>query len=57
MITRIKKGSNKDEIREKLDNHQTKSPKKHIDLEKYCGAIKLKEDPLVLQKKWRNEWE
>ncbi|HUZ59613.1 MAG TPA: hypothetical protein VMU83_12600 [Hanamia sp.] len=23
---------------------------------KYCGIIKLKEDPLLIQKKLRNEW-
>ncbi len=31
--------------------------KKVFNALKYCGVIKLKEDPLALQKKWRNEWE
>jgi hypothetical protein len=30
--------------------------KKTADWSKYLGIIKLKEDPLVLQKRWRNEW-
>lgn len=29
---------------------------KKIDLYKYCGLLKLKEDPVILQKRWRNEW-
>ncbi len=29
---------------------------KAFNAHKYCGIIKLKEDPLELQKKWRNEW-
>ena len=28
-----------------------------VDTLKYCGTIKLKEDPLVIQKKLRNEWQ
>jgi hypothetical protein len=35
-------------------NHKTK---KGFDANIFCGVIKLKEDPLALQKKWRNEWE
>jgi hypothetical protein len=30
--------------------------KKKVDWSKFVGTIKLKEDPLKLQKKWRNEW-
>ncbi len=30
--------------------------KKKVDWSKYVGTIKLKEDPLKLQKKWRDEW-
>ena len=29
--------------------------KKKVDWSKFVGTIKLKEDPLKLQKKWRNE--
>ncbi len=35
----------------------TKAKKlKKVDWSKYSGVIKLKEDPLTLQKKWRDEW-
>ncbi|MDQ2719052.1 MAG: hypothetical protein M3Z26_04725 [Bacteroidota bacterium] len=27
-----------------------------VDTSKYCGILKLKEDPLIIQKKLRDEW-
>ena len=56
MVTTIKKGASRKEIKSLLETH-SKSKKKGIDVKKYCGVISLKEDPLELQKKWRNEWE
>ena len=41
---------------EKLFAKMSRS-KKGINTKKYCGVISLKEDPLELQKKWRNEWQ
>ena len=29
---------------------------KGVDTLKYCGVLKLKEDPLTIQKKLRDEW-
>lgn len=29
---------------------------KGVDTHKYCGVIKLKKDPLVIQKELRDEW-
>lgn len=29
---------------------------KGVDTLKYCGILKLKEDPLAIQKKLRDEW-
>lgn len=57
MVTVIKRGSTKEQIKAELDRHEKKRKKKVIDLNKYCGSINLKEDPLKLQKQWRNEWE
>ena len=31
--------------------------KKGVDTRKHCGVIRLKEDPLTLQKRMRDEWE
>lgn len=56
MVTTIKKGASKEEIKSLLESHNKKR-KKGIDIKKYCGVLNLKEDPLELQKKWRNEWE
>lgn len=37
---------------------RTKNSKiKGVDTLKYCGKIKLKEDPLDMQNKLRNEWQ
>lgn len=47
----------------KKKNHITRirkiksSKPKGVDTLKYCGTIKLKEDPLAIQKKLRNEWQ
>jgi hypothetical protein len=57
MVTIIKRGSTKEEIKSKLKKHNEVKKYKSIDLNKYCGSIELKEDPLKLQKEWRNEWE
>lgn len=52
------------EIKNKTEkNHITRIKKiksskpEGVDTLKYCGTIKLKEDPLLIQKKLRNEWQ
>ena len=53
MVLVLKKGASKTEmenISAKL--HVTKG----VNTKKYCGVIKLKEDPLVIQKQMRDEW-
>ena len=54
MVTIIKKGTSKASIRHLVQKTQIK---KGIDAQKYCGVIKLKEHPLDIQKRLRNEWE
>ena len=54
MVTVIKKGSDKKEIEEALSKLKSK---KKFDAFKYCGTVKLKEDPLDIQKRMRDEWE
>ena len=54
MVTVIKKGSDKKEIEEALSKLESK---KKFDAYKYCGTVKLKQDPLVIQKRMRDEWE
>lgn len=54
MATVIKKGSPADTVWRKFKEHKKQAGKEEI--RKYCGAIKLREDPLKLQKQWRDEW-
>jgi hypothetical protein len=55
MVTTIKKGTSREKILVALKKRPTKN--NGPDLKKYCGSIKLPEDAMELQKKWRNEWE
>jgi hypothetical protein len=55
MVTIIKKGMSRKEINSLLTVQRIKK-KKSIDIKKYCGVIVLKEDPIKLQKKLRDEW-
>ncbi len=55
MVTIIKKGTTREKIQQALKERTVKI--KSLELLKYCGSISLQKDPLILQKKWRNEWE
>ena len=63
MIITITSRSTKAEIAAALKKLELKKrngrrkSKKTFDARNYCGVIKLKQDPLQLQKSWRNEWE
>ncbi|WP_299586527.1 hypothetical protein [Mucilaginibacter sp.] len=35
---------------------KSKQPDRKVRLSKLFGAIKLKEDAVVLQRRWRDEW-
>lgn len=54
MVTAIKKGDSREKINLAIG---TALKTKGVDAHKYCGVIKLREYPLVVQKKMRNEWE
>lgn len=54
MVTVIRKGSDTKEVEKALSKVKNK---KSFDAQKYCGALKIKEDPLVIQRGMRNEWE
>jgi len=54
MVTVIKKGLDIKKLAKLLD----KAMKfEGVDTHKFCGQIKVKEDPLTIQKRMRNEWE
>jgi hypothetical protein len=53
MVLVLKKGVSKKE----MDDITAKPPvPKGVNTKKYSGTIKLKEDPLAIQKKMRDEW-
>jgi hypothetical protein len=54
MVTIIKKGTPRDEIKKRIRNAFSKSQKR--DISKYAGKLTLKVDPLEYQKQMRNEW-
>jgi hypothetical protein len=56
MVTVIKKGTSPKEVKKKLESYFSKKKPKN-GIRKYCGILTLKEDPLKLQKQWRDEWE
>ena len=54
MVLVLKKGASKKE----MDNISAKiQVVKGVNTKKHCGTIKLKEDPLAIQKQMRDEWE
>ncbi len=55
MVTVIKRGSPPKMVKEKYEKLRRRKGQKNI--KKFCGVVKLKEDPLKLQKQWRDEWE
>ena len=53
MVLVLKKGATKKEM---LTLEKKLEKPRGIDTRKYCGVIKLKNDPLEIQKQMRDEW-
>jgi hypothetical protein len=53
MVLVLKKGASKKEMESIEKKLKSKSG---IDVIKYCGLVKLKDDALAIQKNLRNEW-
>ncbi len=54
MVVVLKQGATKEAIEKLLKKLKIK---RGVNTKKYCGTIKLKEDPLTIQKNLRDEWE
>ena len=52
----LKKGATATEMAELNKKLQTR-PAKTLNAKQFCGVLKLKEDPLKIQKQLRDEWE
>lgn len=57
MVLVLKRGASKHDI-EKINKKLSQLPvRKKLDAKKYIGVLSLKEDPLIIQKRLRDEWE
>ncbi len=54
MVTTISKKTRRKRIKEILETVNSKG--KYLKASKYSGKLKLKQKPLTIQKKLRNEW-
>jgi len=54
MVIVIKKGSSAETVLGKYE--EMKKDRKRKNLKKLCGTVKITQDPLKLQKVWRDEW-
>ncbi len=57
MVTILKKGATKKNITKLLEKLMKEFKPSGIDVYEYLGKIKLKDDPIAIQKELRNEWE
>lgn len=57
MVLVLKKGATKDEIAELEKKLYSEKSSVGFNAKKYNGVLKLEEDPMVIQKKLRDEWE
>lgn len=53
----INKNTTKKEFIKLLSSIKMSRKTNGIDLSKHCGVLKLKKDPLQIQKEMRNDWE
>ena len=57
MVTILKYGADKKKIKSLLERLKNQKSHGGIDAYKYCGVITLAEEPLLIQKEMRDEWE
>jgi len=57
MVLVLKKGATKEEIAALETKLYAPKPTLGFNAKKYNGILKLKEDPLTIQKQLRDEWE
>lgn len=59
MVVVIKRGMSRQRIMAQWRKLQAAKRKatKEVDVYKYLGVLKLEEDPIALQRKWRDEWD
>ena len=53
----LKKGASQEEMKALEEKLRQLPARKRMEARKYSGTISLKEDPVAIQKKLRDEWE
>jgi hypothetical protein len=53
----INRKTTRGELEKSFLKIKRKKTKQSVNLDKYCGILKLKETPLEIQKKLRDEWQ
>lgn len=58
MVVTIKRGMSRQRIKTLMGRLRSapRKARKPVDVYKYVGVLKLDEDPVELQRKWRDEW-
>jgi hypothetical protein len=54
MVVEIKNSKDIDKAKKAIDAHQ---PHKKFDAFKFCGILKVNEDPIKIQQQLRDEWQ
>lgn len=57
MVKILKKGATKKKIKTIMESFSKTSNSKGVNVYKYVGKISLKEDALIIQKQFRDEWQ
>ena len=57
MVFLLKTGATKDDIAELEKRLYRDKSSAGFDAKKYNGVLKIPEDPMMIQKQWRDEWE
>lgn len=57
MVLVIKRGASKEEIEALKKKIASAQVKKGVNTKKYCGVLKLDEDPMAIQNRLRDEWD
>lgn len=57
MVTIVKHGSSNSLLQKILQKMRNQASGKKLDAKKFCGSIKLKNDPLQIQRTLRDEWQ
>ena len=57
MVLVLKKGAGKQAIKALRKQVAAAAPVKGVNTKKHCGTLRLKDDPLAIQKQMRDEWQ